>query len=60
MIHTLTSDTGMKTLFFVQGALDLYDEQDRHLKTMDVFSFLNMYLDYCEENSIPVNENLIF
>tara|TARA_A100000171_G_scaffold49237_1_gene57896 strand:+ start:9984 stop:10499 length:516 start_codon:yes stop_codon:yes gene_type:complete len=60
VIHTLTSDTGTKTLFMVQGALDFYDDEDRHINTMDVFSFLDMYVDYCEKQGIAVNEKLIF
>lgn len=60
VIHTLTSDTGTKTLFFVQGSLEFYDDEDRLTETLDVFSFMDMYIRYCEEIGIPFNEKLIF
>jgi 2,4'-dihydroxyacetophenone dioxygenase len=60
VIHTLTSDTGTKTLFYVGGSLEFYDEQDNLTNIMDVFSFLDMYINYCKENNLEVNERLIF
>lgn len=60
VIHTLTSDTGTKTLFSVGGSLEFYDENDNLENIMDVFSFLDMYIRYCEENNLEVNRDLIF
>lgn len=60
VIHTLVAEEGMKTLFFVGGSLEFYDEQDALLNTMDVFSFLDLYLSHCEQHGLPVNERLIF
>ena len=58
--HTLTSDTGAKVLFFVSGSLEFYDENDQLENTMDVFSFLELYVQHCEANDIEVNRALIF
>lgn len=59
-IHTLIAEKGMKTLFFVHGSLEFYDESDVLQNTMDVFSFLDLYVSHCESNGLPVNERLIF
>tara|TARA_A100001391_G_scaffold119169_2_gene80948 strand:+ start:899 stop:1414 length:516 start_codon:yes stop_codon:yes gene_type:complete len=60
VIHTLTSDTGVKTLFMVGGSLEFYDENDNLESIMDVFSFLDLYKNYCEETGQSFNEKLIF
>jgi hypothetical protein len=60
VIHTLIAERGMKTLFFVNGSLEFYDERDALQNTMDVFSFLDMYLCHCESRGLAVNERLIF
>lgn len=60
VIHTLITDSGVKTLFFVGGSLEFYDENDNLQNTMDVFSFLDLYINYCEEQGLPVNKKLIF
>lgn len=60
VIHTLTSDTGTKTLFFVGGSLEFYDDNDNLENIMDVFSFLDLYINYCEEIGVDVNKKLIF
>ncbi|EKT4554168.1 MULTISPECIES: 2,4'-dihydroxyacetophenone dioxygenase family protein [Gammaproteobacteria] len=60
VIHTLTSDTGTKALFFVQGSLEFYDEEDKLTETQDVFGFMDMYIRYCEENGVPFNDKLVF
>ncbi|SLN74668.1 2,4'-dihydroxyacetophenone dioxygenase family protein [Oceanibacterium hippocampi] len=59
-IHTLIAEKGMKTLFFVNGSLEFYDEHDVLQDTMDVFSFLDLYVSHCDANGLPVNERLIF
>ncbi len=60
VIHTLVSDTGTKTLFFVQSALEFYDEEDRLINTMDVFSFMDMYINYCDQVGFDFDKSLIF
>jgi hypothetical protein len=56
--HTLVSDYGMKTMFFMNGSLEFYDEQDNVTDTLDVFWFINHYVSYCREKGIPLNEKL--
>jgi len=56
--HTLVSDDGMKTMFFLNGSLEFYDEQDNLTDTLDVFWFINHYVSFCREKGIPLNEKL--
>ena len=56
--HTLVSDEGMKTIFWLNGSLEFFDEKDHLLETLDVFWFVDHYLTYCREHSIPINKNL--
>jgi len=56
--HTLYSDTGMKTLFTLNGAVEMLDDIGRVFEVLDVFWFINHYTSYCEENGIPINNEL--
>ncbi|WP_395067887.1 2,4'-dihydroxyacetophenone dioxygenase family protein [Paraburkholderia silvatlantica] len=58
--HTLVTDspTGMKALFWMQGANEFFDSDGNHLETLDVFWFINHYQSYCEANGLPINEQL--
>ncbi len=59
-IHTLVSDdpNGMKTMFWVNGAVEFFDESDGLLETVDVFWFIDHYLTYCREQNLQVNQRL--
>jgi 2,4'-dihydroxyacetophenone dioxygenase len=56
--HTLVSDQGMKTVFWLNGSLEFVDEKGGLLETLDVFWFMDHYLSYCRENRIPINNKL--
>jgi len=58
--HTLVSDnpTGMKAIFWMQGASEFYDKNGQHEFTVDVFWFINHYETYCEANGLKINKNL--
>jgi 2,4'-dihydroxyacetophenone dioxygenase len=58
--HTLVSDdpNGMKTMFFLNGSLEFYDDNDILINTIDVFWFINHYVSYCREHGIKVNDKL--
>jgi 2,4'-dihydroxyacetophenone dioxygenase len=56
--HTLVSDEGMKTVFWLNGALEFYDDGENLLETLDVFWFIDHYLSYCREHAIEVNKKL--
>jgi quercetin dioxygenase-like cupin family protein len=58
VIHTLVSDEGTKTVFFLSGPLEFYDDDGNHVLTHDVFYLIDLYLSYCREHGIPVNETL--
>ena len=60
VIHTLVSDDphGMKTMFWLNGSLEFYDDNDNLLQTLDVFWFINHYVSYCREHGIKLNPKL--
>lgn len=56
--HTLVSDHGMKTMFWLNGALEFLDDDDCIAEIVDVFWYINHYTSYCEEHGIRVNDRL--
>jgi 2,4'-dihydroxyacetophenone dioxygenase len=56
--HTLYSEKGMKTFFWLNGPLDFLDDDDHVLETVDVFWFIDHYERYCDEHDIPINPTL--
>ncbi len=56
--HTLVSDAGMKTVFWLNGPLEFLDEDNRVMETVDVFWFIDHYERYCVEKGIPINKRL--
>jgi hypothetical protein len=59
VIHTLYSDTGCKVNFGLHSSLEFYDEKDEVTDIMDVFSFLDLYIEHCKTHGIKINEDLI-
>lgn len=57
-IHTLVSDQGMKTVFWLNGSLEFFDESDGLFETLDVFWFIDHYVSYCQANHIKINPKL--
>jgi len=56
--HTLVSDEGMKTVFWLNSSLEFYDDQNHLLETLDVFWFMDHYLSYCREHGIKINQRM--
>ena len=56
--HTLYSENGMKTFFWLNGPLEFLDDEDRVMETVDVFWFINHYETYCQEQGIPIDPRL--
>jgi len=58
--HTLVTDhpEGVKLFGWMQGASEFFDENGKHLETLDVFWFIDHYVSYCEANNLPVNKAL--
>jgi len=57
-IHTLVSDEGMKTVFWLNGSLEFYDDNDGLLEIMDVFWFIDHYVSYCNKHGLKLNPKL--
>ncbi len=54
-IHTLVVDEGveeMQTLFILEGSVQYIDDEDNLIYQDDVFSKLERYLKFCEEQGI--------
>jgi quercetin dioxygenase-like cupin family protein len=58
VVHTLVSDEGTKTVFFLTGPLEFYDDDGNHFLTHDVFYLIDLYLNHCRTHGLPVNEKL--
>ena len=56
--HTLYSEGGMKTFFWLNGPLEFLDDEDRVTEVVDVFWFINHYESHCEQHDIKINERL--
>jgi len=56
--HTLYSESGMKTVFWLNGSLEFLDEENRVTETVDVFWFIDHYERYCTEKGLPINKRL--
>jgi len=56
--HTLVSDEGMKTVFWLNSSLEFYDDQDKLLETLDVFWFMDHYLSFCRGHGIKINKKM--
>ncbi|MFJ5677582.1 2,4'-dihydroxyacetophenone dioxygenase family protein [Streptomyces sp. NPDC093097] len=56
--HTLVSDEGMKTVFWLNGPVEFLDEQGQVAEVVDVFWFIDHYERGCQEQGIPINRSL--
>ncbi|WP_082361228.1 2,4'-dihydroxyacetophenone dioxygenase family protein [Bacillus sp. FJAT-28004] len=60
-IHTLiTEDEEVLTLFILGGALQYFNDNDEITGQDDIFTVLKKYKDFCEQNSIQENHELIY
>jgi len=49
---------GVKTIFWLNGSLEFYDDKNNLLETLDVFWFMDHYLNYCREHGVAINKKL--
>jgi 2,4'-dihydroxyacetophenone dioxygenase len=56
--HTLVTEEGMKTCFWLNGSLEMLDENDVVISHVDVFWYMDHYLQYCKSKGIAPNEQL--
>lgn len=60
-IHTLiTEDEEVVTLFILGGTLQYFNDDDEITGQDDVFTVLKKYKDFCAENNIAENHDLIY
>lgn len=60
VIHTLVSDdpNGMKTFFYINGAIEFFDDNNNLLETLDVFWFIDHYVSHCRKYGLKINQKL--
>ena len=58
--HTLYSDdpNGMKAMFWINGAIEFFDDAGKLTDTFDVFWFINHYVSHCRAHGLPINKAL--
>lgn len=60
-IHTLiTEDEEVLTLFILGGALQYFNDNDEITGQDDIFTLLQKYKDFCAQNNIHENHELIY
>ncbi len=57
-IHTLYMKANTEVLFTVGGSIEFFEPDNSLREIMDLFSFWRMYLEHCEQNAVPVNQDL--
>lgn len=59
-VHTLCTETGMKTLFILEGQIDFFGDDNGFLGSQNVFWFIDEYLKHCKANNRPINQRLFY
>jgi 2,4'-dihydroxyacetophenone dioxygenase len=59
-IHTLRMGEGAKVAFTVNGSIEYLNDDDSLRDTMDLFSFIDLYVKHCQETGRPVDERLFY
>jgi 2,4'-dihydroxyacetophenone dioxygenase len=57
---TLVSDDpkGMKTMFWLSGAIEFFDDKGNLAETLDVFWFINHYVSHCKQHGLKINQSM--
>lgn len=59
-IHTLRMGEGAKVVYTVDGSIEFFNDDDSLRNTMDVFSFIDLYVKHCERTGQAVDERLFY
>lgn len=60
-IHTLiTEEEEVITLFILGGSLQYFDEEEQVVGQDDIYSVYKRYCDYCNENGLQINDDLLY
>ena len=49
---------GMKAMFWLNGALEFFDEKGNLTETLDVFWFINHYVSHCKTHGLEINKEM--
>nr|WP_255426336.1 2,4'-dihydroxyacetophenone dioxygenase family protein [Pseudonocardia sp. C8] len=59
-IHTLHIFENTEIVFTVDGTIEFLNDDNTLNNTMDVWSFVHLYLEHCKTQGLDVNERIFF
>jgi len=59
-IHTLRMGDDAQVVYTVNGSIEFFNDDDSLRDTMDVFSFIDLYVGHCQSIGAPVDEKLFY
>ena len=59
-IHTLRMGDGAKVAYTVTGSIEFFNDDDSLRNTMDVFSFIDLYVKHCKATGQPVDQRYFY
>lgn len=59
-IHTLHIFENSEIVFTVDGSIEFLNDDDTLNNTMDVWSFVHLYVEYCKAKGLDVNERIFY
>lgn len=59
-IHTLYMREGTEVLYTLNGSIDFLNDDETLAVTMDGWSFVHQYAEYCKEKGIEFNERIFY
>lgn len=59
-IHTLRMGDDAQVVYTVNGSIEFFNEDDSLRNTMDVFSFIDLYVGHCQRTGAPVDGRLFY
>jgi hypothetical protein len=59
-IHTLRMGDDAQVVYTVNGSIEFFNDDDSLRNTMDVFSFIDLYVSHCQSTDAPVDERLFY
>lgn len=59
-IHTLHVMENTEIVFTVDGSIEFLNDDDTLNNTMDVWSFVHLYAEFCKENGIELNQRIFY
>jgi len=59
-IHTLRMGDDAQVAYTVSGSIEFFNDDDSLRNTMDVFSFIDLYVSHCQKTGTPIDSRLFY